>query len=156
MGLVKLLVALIVIHLGLGASQMMMTYWTADVADRGDQGIISYTPLGPLLTSYDGEDVGFAPSAIGNGITFLNNLGDTINGLASFNYDVLSRIEADAGVVYNVVIAFRLAGVVFTLGAYLRLLYILFDSGILATRPGQMLLAAALLVPATAAIGWFV
>lgn len=156
MGIVKILIALVAIHLGLGFSQMMMTYWLSDVVHHGSQGVISYTPLGPLLNSFDSVDVGFAPSAIGNGISFINNLGDTVNGLASFDYDMLSRITAQDGFVYNVVVGFKLMGVLFAVSIFLRLLYMLFESGILSTRPGQLLLAAALLVPASSAVGWFV
>ena len=61
-----------------------------------------------------------------------------INGLASFNYGFLAAIQPEAGLVYMVVVGFRIMTTLITLGVAMALLYVLFDSGLLKSVTGQI------------------
>ena len=137
MRLVKLLIALVFIHAGLGFTQMVASYYGGGVADYGESGVLSHTPLVPLLNLDDGGPRCEVALSNPRGLLeCINNLGDTLNGLASINYAFLSNITADDGFVFNVVVLLRLAAVLFSVGIALALVYVLFDSNLLTSKLG--------------------
>ena len=139
MRLLKLLVAVVVIHLGFGCTQVVVSYHAGDVADYGAAGIVSHTPIGTFIDLEDppaSMDDAAQPSAIKKMLDFANNLGDMINGLATFGYGFLTDIGPDDGAVYMVVLAFRMLSVAIWIGGGLALIYFLFDSGLLNSRLG--------------------
>ena len=58
----------------------------------------------------------------------------------------LRSIEPDAGVVYNVVMGFRIAGVLFWLGMGVVILRLLFESNLLTSRTGLIVVGAGALL----------
>ena len=56
MFLLKLLIALITAHLGMGAVQTAAYYWGSDTAYYGDSGLLSHTPIGSLTEDYSDRD----------------------------------------------------------------------------------------------------
>lgn len=156
--LVKMIIALVILHLGFGFTQMAVSYFSGDTADYGAVGIISHTPLGSFidLDNPPGSDgAGQAnPSQFRRVLDFANNLGDIINGLASFGYGFLTDIDADDGAVYNVVMAFRIASALFTIALGMAVIYFLFDSNILTSTLGLGLVAGgATITGALSALG---
>ena len=139
MRLIKLLIALVVIHLGLGFTQMVVSYYAGDVANYGASGWVSHTPIGTFMDLEDADPEDANPEDAPQGLLGVaNNLGDMVNGLASFNYGFLSNIQPSDGIVYAVVMAFRIMSALFWLALALALLYLLFDSGLLRTVTGQI------------------
>ena len=143
MRLVKLLIALLAIHMGFGFTQMAVSYFAGDVADYGAAGWISHTPIGTFIdlesapqSSQDGQA---NPSNLKATLDFANNLGDAINGLASFGYGFLSDIRPEDGFVYMVVILFRIVSALFWVGLAMSLIYFLFDSNLLTSKLGLAL-----------------
>ena len=143
MRLVKLLTALIVMHLGFGFTQMAVSYFAGDVANYGAAGWVSHTPIGTFIelesapqSSLDGQA---DPSNVKAALDFANNLGDAINGLASFRYGFLSDIRPDDGMVYTVVMAFRIISAIFWVALAMALVYFLFDSNLLTSKLGLAL-----------------
>ena len=143
MRLVKLLTALVVIHLGLGFVQMAVSYYAGDVANYGAAGWVSHTPIGTFISlegapasSQEGQA---NPSNMKAILDFANNLGDAINGLASFGYGFLEDIESDDGAVYMIVMAFRIASALFWAALAMALVYFLFDSNLLTSKLGLAL-----------------
>lgn len=135
MTLVKLLIALIVVHMALGISQMTLSYWAGDVADYGAAGVISHTPLGSLLRVEADRQSG-PPSTLESFRNLLVDFFSTITGLLNFRYGILHAIEPGDGMVYNVVMALRLAGVLAWFGLGMGTLKMLFDSGLLNSTVG--------------------
>ena len=141
MRLIKLLILLVVMHAGMGFTQMAVSYYLGDIADHGAAGFISHTPIGTFI-SLDGDldqDTQANPSNFKAVLDFANNLGDMINGLATFNYGFLGLIESDDGIVYTVVIALRLISALVWVGLGMSLIYFLFDSNLLTSSLGLTL-----------------
>ena len=139
MRLLKLLVVVLVFHLGFGATQCAVSYHAGDVANYGSAGIVSHTPIGTFI------DLESPPGSTGEGenpsrfkalLDFANNLGDMIGGLASFGYGFLTDIGPDAGAVYTVVLGFRLISVLIWIALGVALIYFLFDSNLLTSKLG--------------------
>ena len=157
MRIVKMLIALLVIHLGLGFTQMAVSYYAGDVAQYGAAGWISHTPIGAFV------DVEGAPSSSDEGqgnpsnlkqiLNFANNVGDMVNGLASFGYGFLTDIEPDDGAVYMVVVLFRMLSAGFWLALSMALIYFLFDSNLLTSGLGLALVGLGLGLAGLSALG---
>ena len=142
MRIVKLLIAVVAIHMGLGFTQMSVSYFAGDIADYGNAGWISHTPIGTFidLESLPASEGGQAnPSNLKATLDFANNLGDAVNGLATFGYGFLTNITSDAGAVFMVVMAFRVASAFFWLALGMALIYFLFDSNLLTSKLGLAL-----------------
>ena len=141
MRIVKMFTALIVIHLGLGFTQLAVSYFSGDIADYGAAGWVSLTPVGTFIDLDAPPETDLAnPSNLKRSFDFVNNLGDMVNGLASFGYGFLTDIRPEDGFVYMVAFGFRLMSVLFWTGISMALLYVLFDSGILTSKLGLALL----------------
>ena len=140
MGLVKILVALVVLHLAMGFTQMSVTYFTAERPDYGEKGILSHTPIASIMPLDDADRVPggieLTPGAFDRLIGTVNAVGDMTNGLATFNYAFLTDIGSDAGLPYMLVMAFRIFSALIWVALAVRLLYILFDSNILTSPLG--------------------
>ena len=139
MRLLKLLMVVLVIHLGFGATQCVVSYHAGDVADYGAAGIVSHTPIGTFIDLEDppgstGE--GENPSKFKALLDFANNLGDMIGGMATFGYGFLTDIGPDDGAVYTIVAAFRIISMLIWIGLGLALIYFLFDSNLLTSKLG--------------------
>ena len=145
MRLVKILTVLIIIHMAFGFTQVVVSYYTGDVADHGTAGWFSHTPLGTFIdldqTPQAGSDQA-SPSRIRETWDFVLDLGATINSLASFGYGFWDLIQPDS-LVYQVVVVMRIASYLFTVGLGLALLYVLFDSGLLTSKLALGLVAGA-------------
>ena len=156
MRLVKLLTALVVIHMGLGFTQMSVSYFAGDVADYGSSGWISHTPLGTFMDLDSEQQIQsnqVSPSNLKGMLEFANNLGDSINGLASFGYGFLQDIQPSDGAVYMVVMAFRILSVLIWLALGMSLIYFLFDSNLLTSKVGLLLLGLGSLLASFSAFG---
>ena len=141
MRLLKLLVIVIVIHLGFGCTQVGVSYFAGDVADYGTAGIVSHTPIGTFIDLDNppaSRDDQASPNALKKMLDFANNLGDMINGLATFGYGFVNDIGPDDGAVYNVVVGFRLVSALIWIGAALAFIYFLFDSNLLTSKLGLL------------------
>ena len=138
MRLIKLLIALLAMHMGFGFTQMVVSYFAGDVADYGAAGWVSHTPIGTFIDLDRGpmQDQAADPAAPKKILDFVNNLGDGINGLLSFDYGFLSDIQPDDGFVYMIVVAFRIISTLFSIGLAVALIYFLFDSGLLTSTLG--------------------
>ena len=155
MGLVKMAFALIAIHLGLGFTQLVVSYFGGDVAHYGARGFVAHTPIGAHIDLSDAEreDVELNLSNIRKTWDYMTALGGVINGLASFNYGFLSNIQPEDGLPYQAVMLFRLAGVCFLLALGILLLRFLFDSGILNSKLGMSIVALGLGLGALSSFG---
>ena len=156
MRLVKLLIAVITIHLGMGATQVAVSYHAGDVADYGAAGIISHTPIGTFIDLDATSQTGGQQTNLSNirqAFDVVNNTGDAINGLASFGYGFLQEIEPEDGMVYTVVMGLRVASVLFWIGLGLSLLYILFDSNLLTSKIGLALVGLGIGLGGLSAVG---
>ncbi len=140
--LMRLLIALIAIHVGLGFTALVYSYFAGDVADYGAAGIFSHTEIGRFVnleTDPEDRQSNWANPRAMYGI--VNNFGDAINGLLTFNYTFLNEIQPDDGLAYNGVIILRVIGTLFSLGLGLAFLRILFQSNILTSKLGFGLVA---------------
>ena len=151
---IKLLVAVVAIHLGFGFTQMTAGYFGGDVADYGAAGSVSHTPIGTFI---DLEPERAPQGDQGNlerlksMLDFANNVGDMINGLASFRYGVLTDIQD--GFVYNIVAGFRLVSAFMWIAAGMAMIYFLFDSNLLTSKLGLSLVGLGLGAGALSAVG---
>ena len=142
MRLVKLLTALVVIHMGLGFTQMSVSYFAGDVADYGNAGWVSHTPIGKFIDLDSDQQVQqnqANPSNLKRMLDFANNLGDSINGLASFGYGFLTDIQPSDGAVYMVVMGFRILSALIWIALGMSVIYFLFDSNLLTSKLGLLL-----------------
>ena len=163
--LLKLLIALIVLHLAMGFVQLSISYYAGDIADHGARGFVSHTPIGALVggSVTDSEDMEERQTGGGLNLTdprsafeIVNRLSNTIGGLTILQYGFLEEIKPDDGFVYNIVVAFHLLGLLFWLALGVSLLYILFDSNILTSRLGLGLIAGGFGLTALAGLRSFV
>ena len=147
MRIVKLLTLLIVIHLAMGFTQMSVSYFAGDVADYGTAGFVSHTPIGTFINLDAGPNDARCEFSLANPRAMFecaNDLGDMINGLASFSYGFLTDIQSDAGMVYMLVIGFRIVSVIVWLSLGMALIYFLFDSNLLTSTLGLTLVGLGL------------
>ena len=157
MRLVKMTAMLIAIHLGFGFTQMVVSYFAGEVTDYGAAGWISHTPIGTFVNlegsapQQGGQETN--PSNLKAIFDMVNNTGDMINGLASFNYGFLTSITADDGLVYMAVLGFRMISVLIWLALAMALAYILFDSNLLTSKLGLALVGLGLGIGGLSGIG---
>lgn len=141
MMLLKILIALIPIHIGFGITQMAFSYYAGDIADHGAAGWISHTPIGSFIDLEETPQTQQASLSDIRGLFQVAlQLGDAINGLASFGYGFMQEVQPDDGFVYMAVMAFRVISVLFWLGMGIAILYLLFDSNLLNTKVGLAVL----------------
>ena len=143
MRLLKLLILVMVVHLGFGCTQVAYSYHVGDVANYGAAGIISHTPIGTFIDLDDppaSMDDQANPNQLKKMLDFGNNLGDMINGLATFGYGFMDDIDSSSGAVYNIVMGFRLISALIWIGAALAFIYFLFDSNLLTSKFGLLAL----------------
>ena len=130
MSLVKVLVVLAALHLGMGIAQMTYNYMAGGVAEYGQLGILTHTPLGTIFPLQESERVG---EGTGSGIEAALDLparfGSMINKGATFHYGVLDLITPADGFVYIVITLIRITSTLIWAYAALRLVYVIFDSG---------------------------
>ena len=107
--ILRLMIAMIPIHLGLGFTQVAVSYYAGDYADYGAAGLISHTPIGSFVNLDDmpeQTEEGML-SNVRDLFDTAVNAGVAINGLASFGYGFLQQIQPDDGLVYLVVMTLR-------------------------------------------------
>ena len=156
MRLVKLLTALVVIHMGLGFTQMSVTYFGGGVADYGAAGWVSHTPIGTFVDLDSDQRMQSNqanPSNLKTIWDFANKLGDSINGLATFGYGFLQDIQPSDGVVYMVVMGFRILSALIWLGLGMTMIQLLFDSNLLTSPFGLAAIGVGAVAAALSAIG---
>ena len=139
MRLLKMIVLAMVIHLGFGCTQVAVSYYGGDVASYGAAGVISETPIGTFIDLEEppaSMDDQASSSNLKQMFDFAINLGDIINGLATFGYGFLDEITAADGAVYNVVVAFQVISALIWIGVALAFIYFLFDSNLLTSKLG--------------------
>ena len=157
MRLVKLLIILVTLHLGMGFTQMVVSYFAGDVENYGAAGWVSHTPIGTFIELDERPDerkqceINFGN--VRGVIECANDLGDMINGLASFGYGFLEDIAPDQGLVYMLVVGFRLVSVLIWIGTGFALLYFLFDSNLLTSKLGLAMVGLGLGLGALSTIG---
>lgn len=142
MTLIKLLTAIMVLHMGFGVTQFSVTLFTAEEVQYGDGGFISHTPLESLVPMDDAARAlsETQPPRQGGFWNFLNpivNIGDTINGLATFRYDMLTQVGPDEGFVYTVVLLFRIIPSIIQLALAVAMFQVITSSGLLNSTLGQ-------------------
>ena len=136
--LLKFLIALIAVHIGLGFAQLSTDYFIADVPNAAG-GSVSHTPVGNLINLQTDPEQRQSnwkdPRTIWN---VLDEAGDAINGLVSFDYPMLDLIvqQGDSGLAYNVIVILRLIGTLFSVALGLGFLLMLFQSNILTSKLG--------------------
>ena len=157
MVLIKLLIALVTIHLGFGFTQMVVSYFGGDVADYGAAGWVSHTPIGTFIDLEDApqsaEDGVDNPNNLVAIFQFVNNLGDAINGLATFGYGFLQEIDPDDGLVYMVVMGFRIVSTMFWLALGMGMVKFLFESNLLTSKLGLGIVGLGVGIGSLSAVG---
>lgn len=164
MAVTKLLVLLIGMHLAMGFTQLSASYWGGDTVlrDRENPGEstsvavawLYATPLDDILPDLsetkaaEREDDGGVLQQVGALLGVANRMGDTINGLAAFDYGVLRQINADQGIVYMVVVIFRIITVVITLALAVALLRLIASTGLLSSTAGLAVVGLGFGLPA--------
>ena len=140
MALTRILVVLSILHIGMAIVQVNVNYFAMDRAGYGAGGIIANTPLEqliPLDTARDLSDEATPnPNALDRLLDPPRRVGAMINGLASFEYGVLDMLGDDSSLTFGLALAFRIGSAFVWLVLALRLLYVLFDSGVLNSGAG--------------------
>ena len=142
--LLKLLIALVMIHLALGFTQMAVTYYAAESSPDDVVGYnwVANTPIGDFLPDTTPQTEENQSGLVRGAFEFLNRIGDSINGLATFGgYGFITDIEPDQGLIYVLVMILRLISVLVWLGLAWGTAYFLFDSNLLTSKIGLSLLA---------------
>ena len=96
-------------HAGFGLLQVALLYFLADISSYGgDAGFWAHTPLGSWFME-DAESVSKVGSLtfLKGLFDFISNLGDTIYGVLAFNYDMLTQIQPDDGLVFYFILIIR-------------------------------------------------
>ena len=139
----RLLIGLVVAHLICGMIQVAVSYYAGDVADHGAAGIVSHTPIGSFVELDEDQraDGGGGLSDIRGMFQAMIKVGDSINGLASFDYGWIEILAESDGMVGNLATAFRIGTALAIIAMALALLYFLFDSGMLTSKAGLAILA---------------
>ena len=131
------------IHLGMACSQVAFSYYGGDVANYGANGIISHTPIGTFIDLEDppaSMDDQASPNQLKKMLDFANNLGDMINGLASFNYGFVEELRDPESAWHNLVIGLQGLSAILWIASALAFIYFLFDSNLLTSRVGLLAL----------------
>ena len=155
MRLIKLLILLLAVHMGCGFTQMAAAYYGGDTAVSSN--LLEHTPIGSFIDvdNLDAMQRGAEadPSQIRQMVGFINQVGDMSFGLVSFEYGFLTDMQPSDGVVYNIVVLFRLASVILWLSLGMTIIYILFDSGLLTSPLGLAAVAGITVLTSLVGLG---
>ena len=125
-------------HAGFGILQLCLFFFLADVgAYGGYAGFFAHTPLESLFGTDQRADArADNPGALAAVWQVLVDISDTVVSLQAFDYEVVTSIRPDEGLVYYFVMAVRLAtwALSFLLGA--SIFQAVMSSGIMQTPVG--------------------
>ena len=150
--LLKLLIALVTLHIAFGFVELAAAYYAGDIADHGAAGWVSRTPIGEFIDLDSTEQQTNPNSSLfdvrqpARMFDVVLRAGGAINGLASFNYPSLALIQPDDGFVYNIVMLFRILSALIWIALGLGMLYLLFQSNLLTSKFGMAMVALGLSV----------
>ena len=137
----KLITLLTLVHIALAFVQLVHAYNHGYVTDYGMDGWLADTPVGAHfdLESRDPDAQDISLQDVPGFFRFFFDLGDTVNGLAVIDYDVLSEITS-ANFLYVLVLGLRLfsLGVWFTVGG--TLIKGVLESNLLSSKVGLLVL----------------
>lgn len=140
----KVSILLVVIHIGAAFIELTRSYNNGYLTNYGMDGWLAHTPVGSHFdlesTASGAHDVGLqGVQTVPGFLTFLFDLGDTVNSLAIIDYDWMSQITT-ANFFFVIILALRLfsLGVWFAAGA--SLVGTVFQSGMLTSKVGLVLL----------------
>ena len=143
MGLDKAVRIFAAMHAGFGIAQIAVTYFMGGVAYYGGAaGFLSGTPLSGYFGAGQVDSSGWRVANIldlKSMFGHLVQLGDTVFGLLSFEYEMLTSVAPADGFVYWVALLFRIITWLATMTVTLALLRLVFSSGILQSQTGLLL-----------------
>ena len=143
MRIIGLIVLLVAIHFAMGATQFGYDVLALD--RHVSTNIIEYTPLAQRL-SLDALDAQKAAEITASGnfvqqaFNFVGTIGDRAWGLATFDYPFIRVLQEDEGIWQNLAQLLRIFTSFATVAIGGRLMYIIFESGLLNSTGGQVLL----------------
>ena len=142
MGLITSLKVLASMHAGFGLAGLVLFYFAGDMVAYG--GSAAFLAETPLAAHFEGDNSGWRIQSIldvKGMFDQITSVGDTIFGLAAFEYDVVTDIQSGT-FLYWVVFPFRLFSWGMTIATTLQLARMVFSSGILQSRTGLILVTA--------------
>ena len=153
MTIVQTLAIFVAMHVAFGVVQLAMFYFSSDIVTYGGEaGFLSYTPLRSIV----GDGVGQQADLLDVKALFghIADLGDTVYGLLSFEYEIVTDIAPSDGLVYWVALVFRMVSWFSTLAVTISMAQLIFSSGILQSTAGLALVLGGIgITGALAALG---
>ena len=132
MPLVKLLIVLAAIHVGMGFTQVSVTYFAGDNVEYN---FIAETPLGSWMRD-DFPPANENRAGIVQMGSFFIDMMDTIGGMFTYDYGFMDDIAEAEGFVSNVATAFRLTMGFLWFGVGAAVMKMVLDSGLLNSKIG--------------------
>lgn len=125
-------------HIAFALVHMAALYFGSGVENYGGSlGFLANTPLGRMVG--DGATDPYIESTTNfkQIFDFIKNLGDTLNGLFSFNYGIVTdHFQPEDGLLYWLAVVFRVIGWAASLHLGASIAQMVFQSGILQSNAG--------------------
>ena len=140
----KTAILLVIVHIAAAFVELTRSYYNGFLTTYGMDGWLAHTPIGAHFdlesTASGAHDVGLKGiETVPGFLRFLFDLGDTVNSLASVNYDFLSEISA-ANFLFILVLALRLFSIGVWFAAAAALVQTVMGSGLLSSKVGLVML----------------
>ena len=140
------------IHVGFGFAHLAYAYAAMGVATYGGKfGFLYFTPLQDFVTMEAGAGREVDALNLMGLFDFITDLGDTVNTILWFDYELLEMVKPDDGFVYWVVMAFWIVSWGLTLKLGLEVFKLISSSGLLQSTLGLSLVLGG--VGVTGALG---
>ena len=137
MTIVRTLSIFLAMHAGFGIVQLAVLYFSADIATYGgESGFLEYTPLSALVSNARDNSQAADPLDFPGLFGRITSVGDTVYGLLSFDYGIVTDITPADGMVHWVAVFFRLISWFSTAALTLAIAQFIFSSGILQSTAG--------------------
>ena len=149
----RLQILLIVVHVGAAFVQLVTSYYDGYVTDYGMDGWLAHTPIAAHF-NLESQQAGAHDVTLQNVpgfFRFVFNLGDTVNGLARLDYQVLGAISAE-NFLYIAVLGLRVFSIAMWIATAGALIKIVLDSNLLSSKVGLVVLFGGLGVLSTLGI----
>ena len=137
----KLLMLLLTVHVGAAFVEFTRSYFNGYYTNYGMSGWLANTPIGSHfdLESTQTEAQDLALSDVPGFFTFVFDLGDTVNSLASLNYEFLNQFSS-ANFLFVLVLALRLFSIGVWFAAAGGVIQTVLQSNLLSSKVGLVVL----------------
>lgn len=140
----KLAILLLVVHIACGFVELTRSYNNGYITGYGMDGWLAHTPIGSHFdlesTDSGSHDVGLQGAETVPGLfRFLFDLGDTVNSLASVNYDFMGEISS-ANFLFVLVLGLRIFSIGVWASAAGALTRTVLQSNLLSSKVGLVML----------------